>query len=73
MSDKREKLAEQIKKAKDAVDQANAALDDLIGELDDETLSAVTGGTGDNPYGENDRVPDSKIRPEKRPYFRPQD
>ena len=44
MNKNSKKTLEALKKAKEAVDQANAALESAILELDDDTLDRVSGG-----------------------------
>ena len=59
MKDNNQKTLEALKKAKEAVDQVNSALDAAIQELDDDALAQVTGG------GEFDDVPSVTEHPYK--------
>lgn len=63
MTKKRQKTLAALRKAKEAVNQANAALDSVIQELDDDTLNEIAGGgefdavptVVEHPYDPNDR------------------
>ena len=60
---KKKRTLEALRKAKQAVDQANAALEFAIQELDEETLNQVAGGgawdgvptVDEHPYDPNDK------------------
>ena len=61
---KDQKIRETLKQAKDAVEQANKALADVMQELDDSSLDQVV-GAGD-PFGDIPRVDTQPIDPNAR-------
>ena len=60
------KIRETLKKAQDAVEQANNALADVMEELDDETMNKVSGAGNFNPFGDVPRVPLQELTTEQR-------
>ena len=54
-----------LRKAQEAVDEANKALGDVMSALDEDTLDKISGGTG-NPFATWSRVPTAEIDDELR-------